>query len=204
MTKSKYRYYLIIEKNINSAIVFFSSLLMLCIALVSFKNVPYYIIFGKTVFLLYFTLLLFFLYAIRVLSPPKKKTLFSYRNHTTALYDLEQIQENSSTPMTICVKNKKQLIMKKKLLGVGFVFCSIVAISLAALNGRVKSYSGVSLADLVSTTEVNAECAQGSDWFASGKCLSGTGVCVFSVEYRDCVRISNLILVGGAVALPAS
>ncbi|WP_419471390.1 acyl carrier protein [Hoylesella nanceiensis] len=30
------------------------------------------------------------------------------------------------------------------------------------------------------------------------------GVCVFSVEYRDCVRISNLILVGGAVALPAS
>lgn len=203
MTKSKYRYYLIIEKNINSAIEFFSSLLMLCIALVSFKNVPYYIIFGKTVLLLYFTLLLFFLYAIRVLSPPKK-TLFSYRNHTTALYDLEQIQENSSTPMTICVKNKKQLIMKKKLLGVGFVFCSIVAISLAALNGRVKSYSGVSLADLVSTTEVNAECAQGSDWFASGKCLSGTGVCVFSVEYRDCVRISNLILVGGAVALPAS
>ena len=44
------------------------------------------------------------------------------------------------------------------------------------------------------------DCAQGSDWFASGKCLSGTGVCVFSVEYRDCVRI----LVGGAVALPAS
>ena len=73
MTNSKYRYYLIIEKNINSAIVFFSSLLMLCIALVSFKNVPYYIIFGKTVLLLYFTLLLFFLYAIRVLSPPKKK-----------------------------------------------------------------------------------------------------------------------------------
>ena len=98
--------------------------------------------------------------------------------------------------------------MKKKLLGVGFAFafvvCSIVAISLAALNGRVKSYSGVSLADLVSTPEVNAECAQGSDWFASGKCLSGAGVCVFSVEYRDCVRISNLILVGGAVALPAS
>ena len=104
--------------------------------------------------------------------------------------------------MTICVKNKKQLIMKKKLLGVGFVFCSIVAISLAALNGRVKSYSGVSLADLVSTTEVNAECAQGSDWFASGKCLSGTGVCVFSVEYRDCVRISNLILVGGGGRSP--
>ena len=75
MTKSKYRYYLIIEKNINSAIVFFSSLLMLCIALVSFKNVPYYIIFGKTVLLLYFTLLLFFLYAIRVLSPPQKKNV---------------------------------------------------------------------------------------------------------------------------------
>ena len=73
MIKSKYRYYLIIEKNINSTIVFFSSLLMLCIALVSFKNVPYYIIFGKTVLLLYFTLLLFFLYAIRVLSPPKKR-----------------------------------------------------------------------------------------------------------------------------------
>lgn len=72
MIKSKYRYYLIIEKNINSTIVFFSSLLMLCIALVSFKNVPYYIIFGKTVFLLYFTLLLFFLYAIRVLLPHKK------------------------------------------------------------------------------------------------------------------------------------
>lgn len=108
--------------------------------------------------------------------------------------------------MTICVKNKKQLIMKKKLLGVGFAFafCSIVAISLAALNGRVKSYSGISLDDLVSTTEVNAECVQGSDWSASGKCLSGAGVCVFSVEYRDCVRISNLILVGGAVALPAS
>ena len=53
--------------------------------------------------------------------------------------------------------------MKKKLLSVGFAFCSIVAISLAALNGRVKSYSGVSLADLVSTTEVNAECAQGLD-----------------------------------------
>ena len=100
--------------------------------------------------------------------------------------------------------NKKQLIMKKKLLSVGFSFCSIVAISLAALNGRVKSYSGVSLADLVSTTEVNVECAQGLDWFASGKCLSGAGVCVFSVEYRDCVRISNLILVGGEVALPAS
>ena len=65
MTRSKYRYYLIIEKNINSVIVFFSSLLMLCIALVSFKNVPYYIIFGKTVLLL-------FLYAIRVLFPPKK------------------------------------------------------------------------------------------------------------------------------------
>ena len=65
MTKSKYRYYLIIEKNINSVIVFFSSLLMLCIALVPFKNVPYYIIFGKTVLLL-------FLYAIRVLFPPKK------------------------------------------------------------------------------------------------------------------------------------
>ena len=75
MTKSKYRYYQIIEKNINSTIVFFSSLLMLCIALVSFKNVPYYIIFGKTVSLLYFTLLLFFLYAIRVLSPPKKNVI---------------------------------------------------------------------------------------------------------------------------------
>jgi len=94
--------------------------------------------------------------------------------------------------------------MKKKLLSVGFSFCSIVAISLAALNGRVKSYSGVSLADLVSTTEVNVECAQGLDCSASGKCLSGAGVCVFSVEYRDCVRISNLILVGGEVALPAS
>ena len=46
--------------------------------------------------------------------------------------------------------------------------------------------------------------AQGSEWFANGKCLSGAGVCVFSVEYRDCVRISNLILVGGAVALPTS
>ena len=100
--------------------------------------------------------------------------------------------------------NFRQLIMKKKLLSVSIAFCSIVAISLAALNGRVKSYSGVSLADLVSTPEVNEECAQGSDWFASGKCLSGAGVCVFSVEYRDCVRISNLILVGGAVALPAS
>ena len=73
MIKSKYRYYQIIEKNINSTIVFFSSLLMLCIALVSFKNVPYYIIFGKTVLLLYFTLLLFFLYAIRVLSPKKER-----------------------------------------------------------------------------------------------------------------------------------
>ena len=72
MTKSKYRYYLIIEKNINSVIVFFSSLLMLCIALVPLKNVPYYIIFGKTVFFLYFTLLLFFLYAIRVLLTHKK------------------------------------------------------------------------------------------------------------------------------------
>ena len=82
----------------------------------------------------------------------------------------------------------------KRLLSVGIAFYSIVAISLAALNGRVKSYSGISLTDLVSTTEVNAECAQDSDWFASGKCLSGTGVCV---------RISNLILVGGTVALPA-
>lgn len=92
----------------------------------------------------------------------------------------------------------------KRLLSVGIAFCSIVAISLAAPNGKVKSYSGISLTDLVSTTEVNAECAQGSDCSASGKCLSGAGVCVFSVEYRDCVRISNLILVGGAVALPAS
>lgn len=72
MTKSKYRYYLIIEKNINSVIVFFSSLLVLCIALVSLKNVPYYIVFGKTVFLLYFAVLLFFLYAIRVLFIHKK------------------------------------------------------------------------------------------------------------------------------------
>ena len=48
------------------------------------------------------------------------------------------------------------------------------------------------------------DCAQGSEWFVSGKCLSGAGVCAFSVEYRDCVRISNLILVGGAVALPVS
>ena len=84
--------------------------------------------------------------------------------------------------------NKKQLIMKKKLLGVGFAlaFCSIVAISLAALNGRVKSYSGISLTDLVSTTEVNAECTPASDWSASGKCLSGAGICVFAVGYRDC------------------
>lgn len=72
MTKSKYRYYLIIEKNINSVIVLFSSLLVLCIALVSLKNVPYYIVFGKTVFLLYFAVLLFFLYAIRVLFIHKK------------------------------------------------------------------------------------------------------------------------------------
>ena len=76
--------------------------------------------------------------------------------------------------------------MKKKLLGVGFVFCSIVAISLATLNGKVKSFSGISLADLVSTTEVNAECTPASDWSASGKCLSGAGICVFAVGYRDC------------------
>lgn len=92
MIKSKYRYYLIIEKNINSTIVFFSSLLMLCIALVSFKNVPYYIIFGKTVFLLYFTLLLFFLYAIRVLLPHKKNTLFCYRYHTTNIWCLSVVE----------------------------------------------------------------------------------------------------------------
>ena len=100
--------------------------------------------------------------------------------------------------------NFRQLIMKKKLLSVGIAFCLIVPISLAALNGRVKSYSGISLDDLVSTTEVNAEWVQGSDWSASGKCLSGVGVCVFAVEYHDCVRISNLILAGGAFALPAS
>ena len=82
--------------------------------------------------------------------------------------------------------NFRQLIMKKKLLSLGIAFCSIVAISLAALNGRVKSYSGISLDDLVSTTEVNAECVQGSDWFVSGKCLSGPGICVFAVEYREC------------------
>ncbi|KGF42166.1 hypothetical protein HMPREF2140_01830 [Hoylesella buccalis DNF00985] len=81
---------------------------------------------------------------------------------------------------------KKQLIMKKKLLSVGIAFCSIVAMSLATPNGKVKSYSGISLADLVSTTEVNAECVQGSDCSASGKCLSGVGVCVVAVEYRDC------------------
>ena len=100
--------------------------------------------------------------------------------------------------------NKKQLIMKKKLLSVGIAFCSIESKTLSAKNTMVKSYSGISLADLVSTTEVNAECAQGSDCSASGKCLSSAGVCVFSVEYHDCVRISNLILVGGAFALPAS
>ena len=94
--------------------------------------------------------------------------------------------------------------MKKKLLSVGIAFCSIVAISLATLNGKVKSYSGISLADLVSTTEVNAECTPASDWSASGKCLNGPGICVFAVEYHDCVRISNLILAGGAFALPAS
>ena len=80
--------------------------------------------------------------------------------------------------------------MKKKLLSVGiafaFAFCSIVAISLAALNGRVKSYSGISLTDLVSTTEVNAECAPASDCSASGKCLSSAGICVFAVDYREC------------------
>ena len=100
--------------------------------------------------------------------------------------------------------NFRQLIMKKKLLSVGIAFCLIVPISLAALNGRVKSYSGISLDDLVSTTEVNAEWVQGSDWSASGKCLSGVGVCVFAVEYHDCVRISNPILAGGAFALLAS
>lgn len=78
MTKSKYRYYLIMDKNINYVIVFFSSLLMLYVALVSLKNVPYYIVFGKTVFLLYFALLLFFLYAIRVLFIHKK--IFYYEN----------------------------------------------------------------------------------------------------------------------------
>ena len=82
--------------------------------------------------------------------------------------------------------NFRQLIMKKKLLSLGIAFCSIVAISLAALNGRVKSYSGISLDDLVSTTEVNAECTPASDWSASGKCLSGAGICVFAVGYRDC------------------
>ena len=82
--------------------------------------------------------------------------------------------------------NFRQLIMKKKLLSVGIAFCSIVAISLATLNGKVKSYSGISLDDLVSTTEVNAECVQGSDCSASGKCLSGPGICVFAVEYREC------------------
>ena len=76
--------------------------------------------------------------------------------------------------------------MKKKLLSVGIAFCSIVAISLATLNGKVKSYSGISLADLVSTTEVNAECTPASDWSASGKYLSGAGICVFAVGYRDC------------------
>ena len=74
----------------------------------------------------------------------------------------------------------------KRLLSVGIAFCSIVAIFLAALNGRVKSYSGISLADLVSTTEVNVECALGSDYSASGKCLSSAGICVFAVDYRDC------------------
>ena len=82
--------------------------------------------------------------------------------------------------------NFRQLIMKKKLLSVGIAFCSIVAISLATLNGKVKSYSGISLADLVSTTEVNAECTPASDWSASGKCLSGAGIYVFAVGYRDC------------------
>lgn len=76
--------------------------------------------------------------------------------------------------------------MKKKLLSVGIAFCSIVAISLITLNGRVKSYSGINLVDLVSTTEVNAECVQGSEGSASGKCLSGAGVCVYAVDYRDC------------------
>lgn len=76
--------------------------------------------------------------------------------------------------------------MKKKPLSVGIAFCSIVAMSLAAPNGKVKSYSGISLADLVSTTEVNAECVQGSYCSASGKCLSVAGVCVVAVEYRDC------------------
>ena len=82
--------------------------------------------------------------------------------------------------------NFRQLIMKKKLLSIGIAFCSIVAISLATLNGKVKSYSGISLADLVSTTEVNAECTPASDWSASGKCLNGPGICVFAVGYRDC------------------
>jgi hypothetical protein len=86
----------------------------------------------------------------------------------------------------IFFKNQKQLIMKKKLLSVGIAFCSIVAISLATLNGKVKSYSGISLADLVSTTEVNAECTPASDCSASGKCLNGPGICVFAVEYREC------------------
>ena len=79
--------------------------------------------------------------------------------------------------------------MKKKLLSVGIAFCSIVAISLATLNGKVKSFSGISLADLVSTTEVNAECTPASDWSASGKCQSGAGICVFVVGYCDCESV---------------
>ena len=79
--------------------------------------------------------------------------------------------------------------MKKKLLSVGIAFCSIVAISLATLNGKVKSYSEISLANLVSMTAVNAKCAQGSDYSASGKCQNGAGICVFVVGYCDCESV---------------
>lgn len=75
--------------------------------------------------------------------------------------------------------------MKKKI-KFGIAACMTVALSVVGYNSSKSNPSGVSLSDLVMTSEANAECAPTSESAASGKCLTGAQICVFAVNYREC------------------
>ena len=71
--------------------------------------------------------------------------------------------------------------MKKKVI-FGAAACMIAALSVVGLNANKTNSSNVTLSDLTMTSDVNAECSQGSGllpWFGEGKCIAGW-ICIFS------------------------
>ena len=74
----------------------------------------------------------------------------------------------------------------KKSIKFGIAACMAVALSAAGFNFSKSNSNGVSLGDLMMTSEANAECAPSEYYSASGRCLQTIQMCVGAVGYRDC------------------